>query len=85
MISMIITFADIYRLLGLHGPEGDIHRATDFIYFSVITWTTVGYGDNSPSPESRIYAAAEAMTGYITMGIFLAFLFYMVSSRRPHS
>ena len=46
----------------------------DYIYFSVITWTTVGYGDITPSESSRLIAALEALSGYIFMGLFIGIL-----------
>jgi Mn2+/Fe2+ NRAMP family transporter len=42
------------------------------IYFSIITWTTVGYGDIHPSKESRPWAAAEALVGYVYMSLLIA-------------
>ena len=45
------------------------------LYFSVVTWTTVGYGDVTPAnPLARAFAAAEAFNGYIVMAIFIAAL-----------
>ena len=42
------------------------------IYFSVITITTLGYGDISPVTETaRILSAIEALSGIILIGLFL--------------
>jgi hypothetical protein len=46
----------------------------DALYFSVITWTTLGYGDFIPSAECRPWAAAEALTGYAMMPLFITAL-----------
>lgn len=41
-------------------------------YFSVVTITTLGYGDIAPQTESaRILAALEALLGILTIGFFL--------------
>jgi hypothetical protein len=53
----------------------------DFLYFSIVTWTTVGYGDIKPSPDSRMFAASEALLGYLTMGLYLYLIFYSIA---PH-
>ena len=42
------------------------------IYFSVITITTLGYGDISPITESaRVLTAIEALSGIVLIGLFL--------------
>lgn len=42
------------------------------IYFSVVTITTLGYGDIAPQTETaRILAALEACLGIVTIGLFL--------------
>ena len=41
------------------------------IYFSVVTFTTLGYGDLTPSGPSRILAAVEAFTGSFTIALFV--------------
>ena len=42
----------------------------------MITWTTVGYGDFTPSPAARPYAAIEAMVGYMFMAFFVPTFIY---------
>jgi hypothetical protein len=44
------------------------------LYFSTITWTTLGYGDIVPSKELRVIAASEAITGWIAMAISITVL-----------
>ena len=44
----------------------------DSLYFSVVTITTLGYGDFSPiSASGKTIAAFEALLGVILMGLFL--------------
>jgi len=44
-----------------------------FIYFSLVTMTTVGYGDMSPvSTEARTLATTEALVGQIYLTILVA-------------
>ena len=55
------------------------------IYFSTMTFTTVGYGDLAPMGTNRLVSSIEAIIG-ITLNI--AFIGYLLASRRtieePH-
>jgi hypothetical protein len=51
--------------------DNKIDSTLSALYFSVVTWTTLGYGDIKPSPKSQIYAATEAILGLIHMGVFI--------------
>lgn len=46
--------------------------SADALYFSTVTWTTLGYGDIHPSADARAYAAIEAFFGYLFMGLMVA-------------
>jgi len=41
------------------------------LYFSVVTFTTLGYGDMVPVGAARALAAFEAFTGSFTMALFV--------------
>jgi hypothetical protein len=41
------------------------------LYFSVVTFTTLGYGDVTPVGLTRIIAAIEAFSGSFTMALFV--------------
>ena len=78
MIICILAYTLIYKKLGILDSQ-TLEVATslkDFIYFSVVTWTTLGYGDFKPSPEARLYAASQAVLGYLYMSILVAKLFH---------
>jgi hypothetical protein len=56
---------------GWNAPSTGMH-VFECVYFSFITFTTVGYGDITPcSTPSRILAACEALSGIFTMGLFV--------------
>ncbi len=43
----------------------------DCLYFSVVTFTTLGYGDLTPLGPSRLFAALEAFTGSFSLALFV--------------
>lgn len=43
----------------------------DCLYYSVVTFTTLGYGDFIPIGLSRLVAATEAFTGSFTIALFV--------------
>jgi hypothetical protein len=50
-------------------------RESDLIYFSLVTLTTVGYGDIVPlTGEARMLAALEAVAGVLYVAITVAVL-----------
>ena len=44
------------------------------LYFSMVTYTTLGYGDIVPAEGIRLFASLAAMTGLLTFGLSTAFL-----------
>jgi len=50
-------------------------RQSDLIYFSLVTLTTIGYGDIVPlTGEARMLAALEGVTGVLYIAITVAIL-----------
>jgi len=54
---LAVEFAD----LGVIVPE--VRDAFDYVYFSAMVYTTVGFGDLVPEGPIRMIASAEALTG----------------------
>lgn len=75
-------FALIYAQKGLLSSQGQELDWYDYIYFSLVTFTTLGYGDITPTKAARLWAAAEAVLGYIFLGIFVSLLFYLLSQKQ---
>jgi hypothetical protein len=71
-LVLIFTFAGIYRghgVLSAAGPEKLMDDPTGALYFSIVTWTTLGYGDLLPATDIRLVAALEALMGYAFFGL----------------
>ncbi len=73
---MIYFFAGLFLVEGLKYADGtQVKSSFDALYFSAITWTTVGYGDVLPATSSaRLYSAVEALLGYVAMALSIVIL-----------
>jgi hypothetical protein len=47
----------------------------DYVYFSAVTYTTVGFGDFVPSGPVRFLAGTEALTGFLLITWSASFTF----------
>jgi hypothetical protein len=59
--------------------RGAMPDAASAFYFSVVTYTTTGYGDLVLPPEWRIVGGVEALTGILMCGASTAFFFAVLS------
>ncbi len=51
------------------------------VYFSLVTFTSLGYGDIVLGPEVRIFAAFGSVTGLLAFGLSTAFMVSSMSRR----
>ncbi len=82
----LFVFADVYMHTGIMDTNNDFAVVRDestCMYFSVVTFTTLGYGDFCPTQEARGTAALEAIVGYIFWGIFIGTVLHLLRRRRP--
>jgi ion channel len=81
----IAVMAIVLGLFSLHTIEiwlwaavfvaiGAIQNFPDALYFSTVTFSTVGYGDITATAQWRLFAAFEAMDGFILIGWSIAYL-----------
>jgi len=81
-LSIMLYFGHIYVQTGLvEGENKAINDPASCLYFSAVTFTTVGYGDIHPSRSARPIAAFEAFFGYLFLGIFAAVIVSLLSPR----
>ena len=84
LLLSVFFFAVIYTELGIIEVVGGPHVTNNFwtcLYFSIVTFTTIGYGDFAPSVAARPVAALEALFGYALLGITVAATFYLLVAR----
>jgi len=82
-LSFIFLCSLLYFMSGINSEEGRIIYQVesgvvenfitfaDCLYFSVVTFTTLGYGDLSPSGLVRLIAAVEAFIGSFPLALFV--------------
>jgi hypothetical protein len=54
------------------------------VYFSLVTYTTIGFGDVVLGPGWRVLAGIEGLTGIILIGWSTAFVFAVVNRMYEH-
>jgi hypothetical protein len=83
---LILAYAEVYRDYGLIDTDGNNpdHSSATALYFSLVTWTTVGYGDFKPAAAIRLIAASEGFVGYIGMAIFIVAFWRVFNWRVEH-
>ena len=69
---------------GIAGSTTEVHaQAIQFLYYSFVTLTTLGYGEITPaSPVAQTLAYMEAVSGQFYLTILVAALVGMLLSRR---
>jgi len=82
-LAMIVVCAFLYFIFGISYQDevlsvnfskplsDNISALLNSIYFSVVTFTTLGYGDITPIGFSRLIATFEAFTGSFSLALFV--------------
>jgi Ion channel len=70
----LIHTVEIWIWAGVYLAIGVVAGLEDAVYFSTVTFATLGYGDIIPPSGWRVFAALEAMNGFILIGWSIAFL-----------
>lgn len=80
MFTASILEAGLYALTYVF--VGAIEAFEPAMYFSIVTFTTLGYGDVLVAEQWRILAATEAANGIIMFGWTTALIVYFVGQLR---
>ena len=65
-IAVVFLFANIYEVIGtvsITGTNQYITGLWDHVYFSVVTFTTLGYGEYTPQGYAKIATSIQAILG----------------------
>ncbi len=86
LIGLVYGVADLSVQLISGSPffaQPGVHTSPDFLYFSFITMTSVGYGDLSPALGfPRTMAVMEALTGQIFLVVMVSRLVALFTPRQ---
>lgn len=89
------TLTVVLAIIGLHGLEiwafaltymgvGAVQGFEEALYFSTISYSTVGYSDTHIAPEWRLLGAFESILGMILLGWSTSFFFRMLGRIDAH-
>ena len=86
--TVFLGYSYTFQMLGLKETDGSVtHNIFTAMYFTAMTWTTVGYGDVVPHDGwSRFMAAVAALNGYAVLAVLIATLLpIFTDSKRARS
>lgn len=75
-VAIVLAFGIVFWLAGgvVTPSGGEPVGLWDCVYFSGVTFSTIGYGDFLPTPRMRPVALVEGFLGPLSMGFFVAVL-----------
>jgi hypothetical protein len=79
LVSVLDTVIWAYVYLRV----GAIEQLETALYFSMVTFTTLGYGDVTLSPDWRLLASFEAANGVIMFGWTTALIVAVIQRLAP--
>ena len=93
--GVAFTLGIVVAILALHGIEiwlftfvylgtGAIAGLEDALYFSTISYSTVGYNDTHIDPAWRLLGAFQSILGMVLIGWSTAFFFRMLGRIEAH-
>lgn len=74
-----ILEAFLWALLFMALPaQGGLNSLHEALYFSMVTFTTLGYGDITLNADWQLLAGVEGMVGIVVFGLTTALLFAVI-------
>lgn len=93
--GVLFTLGTVIAMLALHGIEiwlfalaylllGAIPDLESALYYSTISYSTVGYNDTHIAQDWRLLGGFESVLGIFLLGWSTAFFFRMIARIDPH-
>jgi hypothetical protein len=78
----VLAFSLLFRAVGfdLTGNCTGPYASRDAVYFSAVTFSTLGYGDFKPCDGARLWAALQAIIGNLHLGLIVGAAFLSIQS-----
>ena len=84
-LANIIIYSLMYKLIFASDFKGDSINFVQALYFSVVTVTTLGFGDLTPRLDAAtllLVVTSQVVLGVITIGLFLNSISHKLSERK---
>lgn len=72
--TFAVLFLQVAIWAAFHRAVGNAQDMEAALYFSAVTFSTLGYGDLVPSHEWRLFSAMEGVVGLLMIGWSTAYL-----------
>ncbi|MBR9864826.1 MAG: two pore domain potassium channel family protein [Rhodobacteraceae bacterium] len=72
---MILSSAGLFHAYGIISPDEAAVTNRDLVYFSAVTFSTLGFGDFRPAADARLIAASLAILGNLHLAVLVGAVF----------
>ena len=81
--AFAVSYCMLARFETFGRIDGDIsHALQDYFYYSIATYSTLGYGDLVPVGPLRVMSGVEALLGLVLVAWTASYLFIVVHENR---
>lgn len=77
----LLILAFVHMSFGIKFDGSVTNTFGEAIYFSIVTFTTLGYGDYQPILVGRYFAAVQALAGYLVLGLTVGAIIFWAQTR----
>lgn len=71
-LVIVLVFAILYKEVGILASYGETHDPNAALFYSIMIWTTIGFGPYLPTDGARVLTSLQAFLGYFFMAIIFA-------------
>ena len=72
--TLVVLTVEVWLWAAIHMAVGTFPDFETALYFSTVSFSTLGYGDVIPPAEWRLFAALEGINGFLLIGWSTAYL-----------